>query len=424
MVFQVPVQFSRPEEGTITYHGDIDRLVAADGLFSFSFYIRGASAKESILKQTTLYLLGLCLYTELLRMEPFQNWKMVVYTDTYTFSLLQSSRDYVQERRLNVEKLLLKPYAEVLLASDKIIFVEVSWPNHQRINSVPQINGPILRCFRSRVPFDFPNKLIFIRDADTLFDIDLSQVQKIEFNSRYAYEPHLKIEFQETFEQEKEKFLKRLHEWELHSLQILTPIEKYLRNKPLVIGAGYAGKLPTNEVPPLYKRDWHSNELRKKNSAFGVFAGLVNITPEIPIYQNKAIWDSFILYLNERSHRKNDFSPFERNFEKVKHLHGRIEYYENDLEEKYGKNYVNKKKQIREFTFSNNAFAQRIGRDEQFYLFFIIPNALKNIYFLRTDLDNLVLPEPNQEFHEERMRNLRRSEGGKRKTRRKKKSKN
>ena len=405
MVFQVPIRFGNPEDGSITYHRSSEELNRAEGFFSFTFYIRDLKLGEKINKYATLYLLGLTMYKGLLELEPFRNWKLLVYTDTYSLDLLRTSKNYKPSGKLNFERYTYEPYANQLLNSDKIVFAEVKWPFYERRNGVHQINGPILRTFRSRAPFDFPNKLIFIRDADTLFDKNLEQLERMS---------------KRLPDTEKELFINRLLEWEIEALRILYPIEVYLGNRPIVIGTGYAGKNPTNEVPPLYKRAWHGNEFGR-NAPFGVFAGLINIAPNVPLYENKEIWDSFVRYLYERSHIEPDknYTLFAKEFSKVKNRYPSELYYEDDLEVEKGAEYLDYMKKIIH-TYSNNEKIHRIGRDEQFYLFFVIPNARENIYFLRTDLEDLVPPIRNNEFNRSRKRNL---VGGRKKTRRGKKNK-
>jgi hypothetical protein len=417
MVFEVPIKFGNPEIGSIIYHSEPEELNGVDGFFSFTLYIRAKKIGEPTLKDAVFYLFGLSMYKKLLESDPFRNWKLLIYTDTYTLDLLRNSKEYKAIRNVNFDKYLYKPFAQELLDKENIVFAEVKWPFYERKNGIHQINGPILRTFRSRAPFDFPDKLIFIRDADTLFDETLNKIQGIGFGQ--TAEGILRI-----YEKEKKEFVERLLEWEIQALRILPSIEEYLGNIPIVLGAGYAGRNPTNTVPPLYKRKWHGNEFGEQ-APFGVFAGLINIAPNIPIYKRKEIWDSFIEYLLKRSHPVPDknYTLFNREFEKIKNRYGNDKsVYEADLEAEMGeekaKKYIDFMKKIIH-TYSNNEKIHRIGRDEQFYLLFILPNARENIYFLRTDLEDLVPPVRNNEFNRSRKRNL---VGGRKNTRKAKKT--
>ena len=207
MSFSVPLYSKDPNEGSIEYMATKETLDSTEGFFSFTYYIP-SNAKELILPDL-VYIKGIHSYSKLIdgvntgavgagegaQGGVFKNWKVLVYTDEYTYNRIQNIKNetvdeagwlsdvndiknekykmHVYQTRLKIieeEKGILKELQEISeYLLQKAVLALVKWPSHEHTNDRHDIHGPTLRPFRSRAPFDFPNKPIFIRDADTLF---------------------------------------------------------------------------------------------------------------------------------------------------------------------------------------------------------------------------------------------------------------
>jgi hypothetical protein len=393
MSFTVPLHTKKPEEGTITYLINPELLPRIQGFFSFTFYIRDTLLGEHTPKGSELYLMGLLAYAKILK-DMFKDWKLLVYTDQFTLNELESIKpmketDFKQgwNGRRDIWNLLKRLNEH----KDSIVFAIVDWPSHQRRTTRPQVEGSALRPFRSRAPFDFPDKLIFIRDADTLFESSLNHVR--------LYREESLVNFVNT-----------LYIWESTFLNQIPDIqEKATKGKPaLIAGTGSADSgLFVTKTP--YLREWHTNELLNKHAPFGVFAGFVNATPNIPLYSSKEPWDEFVDYVNERSRRINNkpmrgilkqFNSLRENTidafveEKLKYIREK-----NPAILEKAQEYWNAVRSNIYYEFSNNSKIQRIGRDEQLYLFILFPKALENLVFFEVNLDDTDPPKFNEAFH-------------------------
>ena len=374
-VYEVPLYSKDPSRGLIRYHGSKDALKATPGFFSFTFYFRDAVTGEKIPKGADLYLKGLNAYANLVKQVPeFQGWKVLIYTDPFSLEQLITSlmSPKPTEYRLEETWNLIQQLAKNL---DVVTFASVVWPKHQARPKRLQVNGTALRPMRSRAPFDFPNAYIFIRDADTLFEDDLKRVRNL---STY---------FQED-----------LNAWEQAFFKLLPEIQAFKGTKSLlIVGSGNVGE------SRLYHRDWHENELLHKKSPFGIFAGFVNVTPGVPVYKTLDAWDAFVDYVDERSIRQNNkpMNPVSANYMKEKEQNtypipqANLNAY---IQGRYGKaaatNTTLKAKLKNVFyPFSNDQLIHRIGRDEQLYLFLLMPRALDNLVIFRIDLGETRIPE-------------------------------
>ncbi len=345
MSFEVPLHSQRPEEGSITYLISPENVNSIQGFFCFTFYIRDPVTGENIPKRPALYLKGLYSYTKILK-DVFANWKVLIYTDQFTFDQLKVIEAQKENKGTLYERETWSALQSLFRNRDSLVFAIVNWPQHQRRKGRPQVEGTALRPFRSRAPFDFPDKTIFIRDADTLFEAKLKKV----FLKR---------------ENLVDTFTTMLYTWESTFYSLLPEIqEKATQGRPaLIAGTGSANVGELMNKTEIYLRNWHTNELLNKFAPFGVFAGFINVTPNVPLYKNKKVWDEFVDYVNERS----------------KPIHTRSE---EDI-----------------VVFSNNGKVQSIGRDEQLYLFILLPQALENLVFFHVNLEDTTPPVFDEPFH-------------------------
>lgn len=369
-VYEVPLHSKDPSRGLIRYHGSKDALLKTPGFFSFTFYFRDAVTGEKIPKGADLYLKGLNAYANLVKQVPeFQGWKVLIYTDPFSLEQLITSlmSPKPTDTRLLDTWNLIQQLAKNL---DVVTFASVVWPKHQARPKRLQVNGTALRPLRSRAPFDFPNAYVFIRDADTLFEEDLKRVR----------------DFSTWFQEE-------LNTWETSFFKLIPELQAFKGTSSLlIVGSGNVG------LSRLYHKEWHENELLHKKSPFGVFAGFVSITPGVPVYSTMDAWDAFVEYVDERSVRENSkpMNPVIANYmENMKTTtypipQANLNAY---IAKRSVKNTTLKSKLKNVFyPFSNDQLVHRIGRDEQLYLFILMPKALDNLVIFRIDLGDTVPP--------------------------------
>ena len=415
MSFQVPLNTRNPSEGSITYLAEPSTLSSVPGFFSFTFYLRDPALGEPIPKQARLYIGGLWIYARILK-DTFVNWKLLVYTDQFTYDQLQlvnsvntNNREAYTKFRKNITTShldsIMRMTKFLMEYKDSIVFAIVDWPSHRRRLTLPQVDGAVLRPFRSRAPFDFPDKYIFIRDADTLFENRLETVLR---NPRGGYGIDVVGMFVDS-----------LYKWEETFYNLIPEILKTTtEGRPAIIaGTGSAvvhsfNSRKNNTNNNLYWREWHVNELTHKTAPFGVFAGFINITPNVPLYSTKDAWDDFVEYVDERSKRNNtkpmkgillDMPSLTENtinswLEKRKAHINTVKEFNEPYKEKVKKYFENQAKNIY-YTFSNNGKFYRIGRDEQLYLFNLLPRALQNLAFFRVNLGDDNPPVFDKDFH-------------------------
>jgi hypothetical protein len=413
--YQVNLYSRDPSEGSIEYLQPKSVLDRFEGFFSFTFYIRDrVVSPETTPKSSRLYLEGLSAYASVIQHPPFTNWGLFIYTDQFTLDQMTQilGMGYKEEE---VEQIKIKEIIRELRANRGVTFVKVTWPKHQRRPAIPQINGPVLRSFRSRAPFDFPTKMIFIRDADTLFDPQL----KNSFTLR-------SFRNKETFKEKKPTFQRNLLKWEATLLGLMPQIQEFLGGRPpLVVSTGNTA-VGVGMAPELYyKRDWHSNELTRKNAPFGIFAGFVNVAPNVPVYATPEAWDIFVDYMNAHSRRINEIpsSAFEQVYRKEQGIKDPFQAVEEkNLNENIRRKVNREQPQYREkklesflqergnivFRFSdNNKSPHQVGRDEQLYLFILMPRAIDNLFVFKQALWDMDLPKLDLDYHTDRIRNYR-----------------
>ena len=135
--------------GTFTYMSSIRQDKSIEGLFVFSFYIPNKREYTRTYYNTdeleqNIYIQGLLNYSYCIsRAESiFKNWKILLYTDTYSYNFLQkvaskSTDDYNQ-----------------LFKDPNIHFCLVQWPYYSPLDK-DEISGFALRPMRFRAFFDF-----------------------------------------------------------------------------------------------------------------------------------------------------------------------------------------------------------------------------------------------------------------------------
>lgn len=350
----VPIYSKEEAKGTITYQLDEESLKTSNGFFSFAYYNHAKTTGQSWkAKGSSIYIWGLTLYSQMLGQGPFANWKMIIYTDSYTYENLKGipKEEYDYERIQN------------LLNNPNIVFALVEWEEQYRRPDVKQMNGGALRAFRSRAPFDFPNKYVFIRDADTFWEENVKRLQlRGRFSSNAAYESYI-ARLAETF-----------LEWETNFFSVLNELVSRMRKPLLVVGTGDMG------FGQNYKKPYHDNELTDLVLPYGVFAGFINVTPGVPVFQTMKAWDTFIEYVNERSVRGE----------------------------------MKKNNENQYYLFSNNGKPQAMGRDEQLYLYILMKTSIDNLFIYKIGLGDLTIPKLetiNMDYHTAKLNGYKRAVG-------------
>ena len=376
--WQVPVDSRAPEEGTITYLQEESELKKAKGFFSFSYYshnkLLGQQGRDKGASEgASIYIWGMYLYTKLLEEPAFCGWKILIYTDQYTYEKLSAvpadSRDYsqIQELKRNLN----------------VIFAIINWDRHSRVEK--KINGGVLRTFRARAPFDFPDKSIFIRDADTFFEKMVGRLKQPPqyFGGINEFLAYLKM------------VIKEIKEWEVGYLTTIQEIQTRLGKPLLIVGTGsnlIVGFKGSSTNKTLYKQKYHDNEVTGIELPFGIFAGLVSVLPGVPIYQDMNVWNECVDYLNTRSVKGNLITKANNTYHQ----------------------------------FSDNDRIESIGRDEQMYLYILMRLSKDNLFIYDIDLGDLTVPTPESidiRFHEFNLARYKKAlglSGGRRKTYRRK----
>lgn len=457
MSYTVSLYSKNKDEGSIEYMASKEVLDSTEGFFSFTYYIP-YKPKDYFLPKI-IYMKGIRSYLKLIdevnagavgagegaQGGVFKNWKVIVYTDEYTYNRLKNFKNetvdeagwlhgvgpsndkfdkHVYQTRLGIiesEKENLKELqegSEQLL--QKAIFAVVKWPSHEYTNDKHDIHGPSLRPFRSRAPFDFPTKPIFIRDADTLFPKELEATFNPDKTHWYFQNEDTKEFSQKKFNAYKEEFISNLYKWEENVYKQLPIIEKIVPN-PILIGAGYVLDQQFPSWKHFYKARWHSNELLRRDAPFGIFAGFITVSPGAEVYKTMDVWDDYIEYMNARSKRdERKRSQFELSYAHLFNNPKKKFLTENEKKRVYNhllskeitqekkdalKKKLNSEAETFEdiYEFSNKKYPQEVGRDEQFYLFLLIPKAIQNVFLYRIHYGDKVdkLTEIDEEFHKQ-----------------------
>lgn len=251
---QIPISGKEDssKNGVFRYSQDI-HAPSLRGVFAFSFYLHVPWQHPSAnILQGDPYLKGIQMYVDAIEKADsvFGGWKVVLYTDKYTI-------DWLTE--------LEHPIAN----NPTVLFCSVEWPYYQAQTAgsfKDQVNGDIMRCMRLRAFFDFSHIPVFVRDADTIWAMQIS-----------AYSKRISVEPAE------------LYEWEANYL------EGALRYPNTFIFSTSLG----------YKRFWHENKQGKRFAPLGAFAGLQSTMPVVPCFQDLSLWDTVVEYILARSQRSD-----------------------------------------------------------------------------------------------------------------------
>lgn len=194
------------------------------GIFSFSYYYRPNPVRANVNVQfagakakTLLYVKGMNFYTELTKMGVFAGWKTIIYTDKST---LDSIGQLPKDAALMMKNLLEHP---------NVILAICEWPEYSRNQSNSAIDNSIIRVMRHKAMVDFPTLPVFVRDADTTFEVFLDSPG----------------------------FTDKLYTWES------TLLDNFRRS----------GKRFLVSTSPFYARMWHRNSLYGFKS-HGILAGV------------------------------------------------------------------------------------------------------------------------------------------------------
>jgi hypothetical protein len=182
VVTKVPIDITQPEGGYVEFRGDI---TAPAGVYSFSYYFRKAAIKPKTYNGKnidvhghpwTIYITGLELYTQVVRSgapSTKGGWKVVIYTDQQTLDDIDESMPAPEKARI-----------QAVFADPNVILAKVVWPEYAPFpanaageHKERKVENAILRTFRmfSFAVFNCP---VFVRDADTTFDIGYGTTDK------------------------------------------------------------------------------------------------------------------------------------------------------------------------------------------------------------------------------------------------------
>jgi hypothetical protein len=253
------VSFIPDGSGTIEYSRPISEIKKRQGIFSFSYYYP-YEYEPSFLRIKELYIAGLYVYLKICEK---LDWNMVIYTNKFTINILneimKEAETYKSEKNIkninniklfNHNKAIIILKWKEIMTSSFVSFGIVKWDEYTIGEAV---DDSIMRIFRFRAFTDFPEKIVFVRDADTLFPEDLD------------------IE---------EELIDLLKDWEIALLQ-----KQQESGKQFLIGTQLE-----------YNRKWHKNRYTQMRS-FGVYAGLVNSLGNIP--HMDSIWNQAIEYIRK-----------------------------------------------------------------------------------------------------------------------------
>jgi hypothetical protein len=414
----IPVH-TKEDIGTFHYPKHLSKLSEARGFFSFSFYIRDDDSVSltaetgfgTEAKGTSLYLLGLLAYLEVCESEEFNKWMALVYTDRVSYEKIT---DYNNKPFHIIKQDILESLPGKLMTSDQlrtrfqqletnvqlikeifkrptISFVIVDLNRHERKNG--EMVGTIVRCMRHRAPFDFPNHIVLIRDLDTLFEKRLANIWSV--NDSLITETNT---YEKLVEENQARFNENLKQWEHHFLKKIPDMQALKQSESLLIVA--------NGEP----RQWHKNENRV--SPFGLYAGFVNIVPPVPVFQTNELWDIYMDWLSPRNKKVNTRSKLNMEYisdlvtkGKLTAYPGKDPFYltytgkpthddlaaykderlgkiRNNTRRQLRKNYMNAKETNTFAIFSNDADDTKIGRDEQYLIFLLVPRCLREVVFV------------------------------------------
>lgn len=158
-----------------------------------------------------------------------------------------------------------KLFYYALFHSPRVVWAVCDWPSKEVEEK--SINGFLMRCLRYRSPFDFPDQIHFVRDADTLME------SYFEDHNPYLYLHSLAY---------------ALHIHETKSLAYLRETETRLQKPVCIFGTS-----------PGYVKLWHYNNLTKRGASVGFLAGYLLFSANLPCL-TEALWSKCMDYINER----------------------------------------------------------------------------------------------------------------------------
>ena len=272
LMVSVPVDARTEDEsmrGSITYHYNTPS--DPTGVFSFSWYYRHepTDVNRNVKynnrgDRLMVYLLGLMTYIRLTEQPAFPGWKVVLYTDQNTLDNLQ----LIQET-----KPIHFATTQTILTHPNVIVAVCSWPEYYTGNNSAntgtrskKIDGIILRMFRNRAFCEFHRIPVFVRDADTIFN-----VRTIEGPT---FEPQVGT-------------LQSIMEWEN---AVYKNLEK--SGKQFLVASNIQ-----------YRKPWHYNN-KTKMYTMGFLAGLTTSLGGLPEWDPanpNNLWNQSIDYVRGRS---------------------------------------------------------------------------------------------------------------------------
>lgn len=322
----------------ITYnHNPSTDIEAFEGLFSFTIYTKN---DYDSFKHTSYYY-GIYTYLKFIHTnEYFSKYGVILYTDTKSSEVIKKA--------FSIEEY------------QKLIIAVCKWPYFEVDNNT--IESTIQRCLRFEATKRFPNAIVAVRDADTIFTDYLNF-----FNNNNNNDSKL-LQVLNT----KSKYIGL---WEQHFLEKMIQI-----NKPLIMG-----------VNPTYIASWHRNFPKMKTfspdifqkgeeyithletglidfySNYGVYAGFVTFLKNRPT----DIWDKCFDYLTSR---------YRMILDKDKKVISNVYYYQ-DLSS------IMNGLQTRARTGIIEPRTLKIGKDERIIIFTMLPYHLDLCYFFYVPYD-------------------------------------
>ncbi len=252
----LPSSSSNDTDGIVEYKRSIDEIKKeSEGIFSFVYYYRGYGNINPV------YIYGLYIYMkicELLEKEG-RFWNMILYTDENTLEKVDtfySTFDFTNKKhRPDIHESFL--FWQEIKKSNHVTFAVVHWKEYSPKKNMLFVEDTVMRIFRFRAFVDFPEQIVFVRDADTLF------MEKIENGFP-------------------EEYIHLIKEWEMNVLE-----GQKKTGKPFLVGTSIH-----------YGSDYHINRYTQMISQ-GAFAGFVNSLGNIPQFTNSSLWYEAIEYLRK-----------------------------------------------------------------------------------------------------------------------------
>ena len=255
------------QAGTVEYRMNTEN--APKGVFSTAYYFRDLEPSSTLTgkgqpfrgqnatwAKTDVYKSGLIHYLKVTEAPEFSGWKLVIYTDALSLEnpLFKSTNS---ERYAKHKK-----EWEIIANHPNTIFAVINFPEYSvgGDGDGKTVDNAIIRAFRMKAFYDFPEIPVFVRDADTLFE-NLIKVKTI-YQELVAWELTL---------------------WE--QLKKIVAIQPY----QMIIAS-----------QPNYQRQWHvhpGNNIK----TIGCYAALTSSLGGIKEWSNGSLWKACLSYLRKYS---------------------------------------------------------------------------------------------------------------------------